>query len=38
MHCVTEAKYIKDYKISVVFDDNKSGIIDFKNIGIMKNL
>lgn len=32
MHYVTQAKYISDYKIEVVFEDKKSGIIDLEKI------
>ena len=32
MNYITEANYIKDYKISVVFNNNKSGIVDLETI------
>ena len=31
MHYVTEAKYISDYKIEVMFEDNKRGVIDLES-------
>ena len=30
MHYVTKAKYIEDYKIEILFNDKKSGIVDLK--------
>ena len=32
MHYVTEAKYIKDYKISITFENNESGVIDLEEV------
>ncbi len=32
MHYVTNAKYLKDYKIEVTFNDRKSGVIDLEKI------
>ena len=32
MNCVKSAKYIEEYKLEIVFDDNKSGIVDLKNV------
>ncbi len=31
MHYVINASYVKDYKIHLVFNDQKSGVIDLKN-------
>ena len=28
---IVNVKYIKDYKLKVVFEDNKQGIVDFSN-------
>jgi hypothetical protein len=30
MHYVTHAKHVEDFKIEVVFDDKKQGIVDLK--------
>ena len=32
MHYVTNAKYLKDYKIEVTYNDRKSGVIDLEKI------
>lgn len=32
MHYVIKAKYLKDYKIEVTFEDTKTGIIDLEQI------
>lgn len=32
MHHITSAKYIKDYKIEIAFEDKKSGIIDLQKV------
>lgn len=32
MHYITKAKYIKDYKIEITFEDNKTGIVDLEKI------
>lgn len=29
---VTEAKYVKDYKIRLRFSDNKEGVVDLENV------
>jgi Protein of unknown function (DUF2442) len=31
IHDVVSAQYISDYKIEVVFDDGRSGVVDFAN-------
>ncbi len=31
MHLVTKAKYAGNYKIEIVFDDGKKGIVDLKD-------
>ena len=33
---ISQAKQIKDYKIEIIFNNNKKGIVDLKNI-ISKN-
>jgi hypothetical protein len=30
LHDVISARYIEDYKIELVFDDGKSGVVDFQ--------
>ena len=32
MNYITEAKHIKDYQIEIIFNDNKKGIVDLKNV------
>jgi hypothetical protein len=32
MNYIISAKYIKDYKINVVFNDNKSGVVDLESV------
>ena len=32
MNYITEARYIKDFQIEIVFNDNKKGVVDLKNI------
>lgn len=32
IHYVVKAKYIKDYKIEVTFEDEKTGIIDLEQV------
>jgi len=32
LHYVTQARYVRDYKIEIVFDDNKKGVIDLEEI------
>ncbi|MFH1386076.1 MAG: DUF2442 domain-containing protein [bacterium] len=31
LYDVINAKYLKDYKITLVFEDGKTGIVDFSN-------
>ena len=32
MHFVTQAEYIEDYKIKIVFNDKKQGVVDLEKI------